>query len=138
MTAITNLAEVEDNTITRELRANLARYKVEHNPEVAKVAKVDKTEAEVTEVIKIEVMASEVTAPTEETKEYPMTKDDLEEEEEDAGEQGVLMGTSGEPTKTTHIEMLIIWATTMGIPVLYQYSSLILHHHCIHRHWILR
>jgi hypothetical protein len=87
---------------------------------VAKVAKVDKTEgeAEVTEVI--EVTASEVTAPTEETHEDPMTKDDLKEEEEVAGEQGVQMGTSGEPTKTTHIEMLIIWATTMGIPVLYQ------------------
>ena len=89
----------------------------------------DRGRAEVTEVIKIEVTASEVTAPKEETKEDPMTKDDLEEEEEDAGEQGILMGTSGEPTKTTHIEMLIIWATTMGIPVLYQYSSLNLHHH---------
>ena len=80
----------------------------------------DRGRAEVTEVIKIEVTASEVTAPKEETKEDPMTKDVLKEEEEVAGEQGVQMGTSREPTKTTHTEMLIIWVTTIGIPVLYQ------------------
>ena len=91
MTAITNLAEAEDNKITRELRANLTRYEVEHNPEVAKVDRTE-GEAEVTEVI--EVTASEVTAPTEVTKEDPMTKTDQEEEEEDVGEEGVLMGTS--------------------------------------------
>ena len=130
ITAITNHTEAEDNKVTRELQANLARYEVEPNPEVAKVVKTGGG-AEVTEVIKIEVTASEVTAPTEVTKEDPMTKTDQEEEEEDVGEEGVLMGTSsGEPTKTTHIEMLIIWATTMGILVLYQYSSLNLHHHC--------
>ena len=62
-----------------------------------------------------EVTASEVTAPTEETHVDPMTKDDLKEEEEVNGEQGVQMDTSKGTT-----EMTLTWVTTVGMPVLYQ------------------
>ena len=115
----TNLAEAKDNESTRELQANLNRYKVEHNHEVTKVAKVNKTEGEaegtgVLEVMASEVTASDVTAPTEETRVDPMTKDDLKEEEEVNGEQGVQMDTSKGTT-----EMTLIWVTTVGMPVLY-------------------
>ena len=75
----------------------------------------DRGRAEVTEVIKIEVTASEVTAPTEETHVDPMTKDDLKEEVEVNGEQGAQMDT---PKGTT--EMTLTWVITVGMPVLHQ------------------
>ena len=100
ITAITNQTEAEDSKVNRELQANLARYEVEPNPEVAKVVKTEGG-AEVTEVIKIEVTASEVTAPIEETHVDPMTKDDLKEKEEVNGEQGVQMDTSKGTTEIT-------------------------------------
>ena len=59
--------------------------------------------------------ASEVTAPIEETHVDPMTKDDLKEEVEVNGEQGVQMDT---PKGTS--EMTLTWVITVGMPVLYQ------------------
>ena len=114
----TNLAETKDNESTRELLANMNSYEVELNHEDTRVAKVNKTEAEGTGVLEVtasEVTASEATAPIEETHVDPMTKDDLKEEEEVNGEQGIQMDTSKGTT-----EMTLIWVTTVGMPVLYQ------------------
>ena len=115
-----NLAEAEDNESTRELQANLNRYKVEHNHEDTSVAKVNKTEGEaegtwVLEGTASEATASEATAPIEETHVDPMTKDDLKEEVEVNGEQGDQMDT---PMGTT--EMTLTWVITVRMAVLYQ------------------